>query len=435
MPQPKRDDSAKPKDRPPHRADTGTDDALQEANRRLLMAALRANEERDAQAALAGAMREMLEKGGVGDQQLRSEIELLRAITTNVSSALVLLDARGHAIFINPAAQAMFGYGLSELEGTSFHFAVHHHHRDGRPFSVEECAVEGAIAAQTSLHDHRDVYVRKNGTFLPVRCDIAVLQLAGLRVGTVLEIRDRSAEASAEEAKQDFVALIAHDLRTPLTSVQGHVQLLKRRLTRDGRGQPGELDNLEAIAQAARRMNVMIQELLDASRLESGIVPLSRAPIDISALVDLVVEQLASAEERARVTVHTSAPAVIAFADSPRMERVVANLLSNALKYSPPDAPVRVDVRRGDGEAMVVVLDRGAGIPEDRLPLLFQRFARLERPHADPGGVGLGLYIARLIVEAHGGRVWADSEVGKGSRIGVAVPLDVSDMGEIRWTS
>ena len=82
-----------------------------------------------------------------------------------------------------------------------------------------------------------------------------------------------------------------------------------------------------------------------------------------------------------------------------------------------------------------MVLDRGAGIPEDRLPLLFQRFARLERPHADPGGVGLGLYIARLIVEAHGGRVWADSEVGKGSRIGVAVPLDVSDMGEIRWTS
>jgi len=432
MPQPKQDGSAEVKDGPAHRVETGTDDALQEANRRLLMAALAANEERDALAALAAAMREMLEKGGVGDQQLRSEIDLLRTITTNVSSALVLLDARGHPIFINPAAQAMFGYGLSELEAIPFHLAVHHHHPDGRPFSVEDCAVEGAIGAEMPLRGHLDEYVRKDGTFLPVRCDRTVLRLAGLRVGIVLELRDRSAEARAEEAKRDFVALIAHDLRTPLTSVQGHVQLLQRRLTHDGGGEPGEPENLEAIAQAARRMDVMIQELLDASRLESGIVPLHRAPVDVSALVALVVEQLGSAEDRARVTVRTSAPAVITFADSPRLERVVVNLLSNALKYSPPDAPVGVDVRRGDGEAIVAVLDRGAGIPSDRLPLLFQRFARLERPHADPGGVGLGLYIARLIVEAHGGRVWAESEMGSGSTIGFAIPLDLSDLGESR---
>jgi len=435
MPQPKRAGSAKPRHAPPYRADTGTDDGLQEANRRLLMSALAANEERDALAALAAAMREMLEKGGVGDQQLRSEIELLRTITTNVSSALVLLDARGHPIFVNPAGQAMFGYGLGELEGTPFHLAVHHHHPDGRPFPVEDCAVEGAIGAEMPLRDHLDVYVRKDGTFLPVRCDRAVLRLAGLRVGIVLELRDRSVEARAEEAKRDFVALIAHDLRTPLTSVQGHVQLLQRRLTRDGGSEPGELENLEAIEQAARRMDVMIQELLDASRLESGVVPLHRAPADIAALVTLVVEQLGSAEERARVTVRTPTPAIIAFADSPRLDRVIVNLLSNALKYSPPDAPVRIDVRRGDDEAIVVVLDRGAGIPSDRLPLLFQRFARLERPHADPGGVGLGLYIARLIVEAHGGRVWAESEIGAGSTIGFAIPLHVSDPGASRPAS
>lgn len=427
MPQPKGDGPAEPDRSPTHHPDTGTDDALQEANRRLLMAALAANEERDALAALAAAMREMLEKGGVGDQQLRSEIELLRSITANVSSALVLLDARGYPIFINPAGQTMFGYGLTELEGTSFHLAVHHHYPDGRPFSVEDCTVEGAIEADEPLRDHLDAYVRKDGTFLPVRCDRAVLRLAGLRVGIVLEFRDRSAEARAEEAKRDFVALIAHDLRTPLTSVQGHVQLLQRRLIRDGGSEPGEPENLEAIAQAARRMDLMIQELLDASRLESGIVPLHRAPVDISALVALVVEQLAAGVERARVTVRTSTPAVIAFADGPRLERVVVNLLSNALKYSPPTGPVRVDVRRGDGEAIVEVVDRGAGIPSDRLPLLFQRFARLERPHPDPGGVGLGLYIARLIAEAHGGRVWAESEVGTGSTIGFAIPLDVSD--------
>jgi two-component system phosphate regulon sensor histidine kinase PhoR len=368
-------------------------------------------------------MRELLAKGAAGDLELRSEVELLRTITANVSSALLLLDVRNHPLFINPAGEAMFGYHLSEIKDVPFHEAVHHH-LDGEAFPIEACPIHAAITQQTSLRDHRTIFVRKNGALLPVGCDVSPLQLGGLRVGAVLEVRDRSAEARAEESKRDFVAMIAHDLRAPLTSVQGQVQLLQRQLARDGRTESGQDPGLESISRAARRMATMIEELLEASRLESGVVPLNRAPLDISALVAQVIREMTPLEGGDRVALRTSAPAV-AFADAERIERVVANLLSNALKYSPPRSPVEVVVRRSDGEVVVAVVDHGAGIAKDQLPQLFQRFARIDRT-ADPGGLGLGLYIVRLIVEAHGGRVWAESEIGKGSTMSFALPLDAS---------
>ena len=422
MPQRKRAGSANPKGAPVARTATESDEALREANRRLLVAALEANEERDTQLALATAMRELLAAGDAGDHELRSEVELLRTITANVSSALLLVDVRSHPLFVNPAGEAMFGYRLGDIEGAPFHEAVHHH-LDGRAFPIEACPIHAAVTTQTSLRDYRTVFVCKDGALLSVGCNVSPLQMAGLGVGAVLEVRDRSAEARAEELKRDFVALIAHDLRTPLTSVQLQTQLLQRRLRPDGEGESDQASGLKSIARGTRRMAAMIEELLEASRLESGVVPLNRAPIDLSALVAQVIGQLVPTEERERVTLRTSTPAIIVFADAERTERVLANLLSNALKYSPPGAPVEVDVRRGEREAIVAVVDHGAGIPSDQLPQLFQRFVRVERNSVDPGGLGLGLYIVRLIVEAHGGRVWAESEAGNGSSISFALPL------------
>lgn len=430
MPQRKRDGPANPTSASRARETTGSAEALREANRRLLLVSLGAQEERDTQIGLATAMRELLAKGEADDQEFRAKAELLQTITENVSSALVLLDVRSHPLFLNPAGEAMFGYRLAELKDAPLHDGVHHRYPDGHAFPIEECLIHTAITTQTSLRDHRTVFVRKNGELLPVGCNVSPLRLAGLEVGAVLEVRDRSTELRAEEAKRDFVALIAHDLRTPLTSVQGQTQLLQRRLVKHGQTESWLAPGLESIGRGAQRMAAMIEELLETSRLESGVVPLTRAPIDLSALVAKVIAEMAPLEGRKHVALRTSAPAIVAFADAERIERVVANLLSNAFKYSPADSPVQVAVRRGDGEVIVAVVDHGMGIPKDQLPLLFQRFVRIGG-NADPGGLGLGLYIVRLIVEAHGGRVWAESEGGNGSTITFALPLDASDRGEL----
>jgi NtrC-family two-component system sensor histidine kinase KinB len=382
------------------------------------------------QIALAAALRELLAKGVAGDQEYRARAEILQTITENVSSALVLLDPRSHPLFMNPAGETMFGYRFAEIRDAPLHQAIHHHHPDGRAFPIEDCPIHAAITAQTSLRDHQAVFIRKDGALLPVGCNVSPLRLAGLNVGAVLEVRDRSAEMRPDQAKRDFVAMIAHDLRTPLTAIQGQAQLLQRRSIRDGQPESSLASGLESIGRGARRMAAMIDELLETSQLESGVVPLKRAPIDLSALVAQVVREAGPLEGGDRITLQTSAPAIVAFADAERIERVVANLLSNALKYSPPRSPVQVTLGRGDGEVIVAVVDHGVGIPNDQLPLLFQRFVRIDR-NAEPRGLGLGLYIVRLIVEAHGGRVWAESEVGHGSTMSFALPLDASARGAL----
>ena len=417
----KRDVPAPARRAPLPRSQTKRDD-LREANRRLLTAGLEASAQADAQTSLASALRLLLEGRDEKEQGLRDEYQLLRSITDTVSSALFLVDGRGDPIFINPAAEVMFGYTLAEIAHAPIHAAIHHHHPDGRPFAIEDCVVETALTNRTPMRGHRDVFVRKDGTFLAVQCDIGPLEIAGERLGAVLEIRDRSVEERAEEAKRDYVALIAHDLRTPLTAARGQAELLQRRSKRRGDSDGGGARGLESIVANARRMEAMIQDLIESSQLESGALLLRRAPIDLSRLAADVVAQVVSAEERQRIRVIAPAPGPRVSADAMRIERVLMNLLQNALKYSAAGAPIELEVRQAADEVVVSVIDHGAGIPVDLLPRLFQRFSRIRRVEADPGGFGLGLYIARLIVEAHGGRVWAESAVGSGSRIGFSLP-------------
>lgn len=417
-----------PAGRAPLPRDQAKRDDLREANRRLLTAGLEASAQAEAQTSLASALRLLLEGRDQKEQGLQDEYQLLRSITDTVTSALFLVDSRAHPIFVNPAAEAMFGYTLAEIAHAPLHLAVHHHHPDGRPFPIEDCAVDTALTTRTPMRGHREVFVRKDRTFLEVQCDIGLLEVGGQRLGAVLEIRDRSLEERAEEAKRDYVALIAHDLRSPLTAVQGQAQALQRRSQRKGNSDSADVGSLAAIVANTRRMAAMIEDLLESSQLESGVLLLRRTPIDLSRLAAEVVAQLPSVEERQRIRVLAPAPGPLVSADAVRIERVLLNLLQNALKYSPADAPVELEVRQAADEAVVNVIDHGAGIPVDELPGLFQRFSRVARGEADPGGFGLGLYIARLIVEAHGGRVWAESALGTGSRIGFALPPDPSSL-------
>jgi NtrC-family two-component system sensor histidine kinase KinB len=417
-------DVPRPAGRAPLPRDQTKRDDLREANRRLLTAGLEASAQADAQTSLASALQLLLEGRDQKEQGLQDEYQLLRSITDSVTAALFLVDSRAHPIFVNPAAQAMFGYPLAEIAHAPLHLAVHHHHPDGRPFPIEDCAVDTALTSRTPMRGHRDVFVRKDGTFLEVQCDIGLLEVGGQRLGAVLELRDRSLEERAEEAKRDYVALIAHDLRSPLTAVQGQAQTLQRRSQRKGNSDSADVVSLAAIVANTRRMGAMIEDLLESSQLESGALLLRRTSIDLSRLAAEVVARLPTAEERRRIRVLAPAPGPLVSADAMRIERVLMNLLQNALKYSPADAPVELEVQQSVDEGVIDVIDHGAGIPVDELPGLFQRFSRVGPGETDPGGFGLGLYIARLIVEAHGGRVWAESAVGTGSRIGFALPSE-----------
>ncbi|HEU4323639.1 MAG TPA: GAF domain-containing protein [Roseiflexaceae bacterium] len=251
----------------------------------------------------------------------------------------------------------------------------------------------------------------------------------------LLDLADRAALAidnarlysSLQQAlhlRETFLSVAAHELKTPLTSLLGQAQLLERRLQRAGLlNGPHERSIATVIAQT-RRLNTMILALLDVSRLEQGLLRLERAPLDLRALVQQVAGELTpTLTQHSMMMELPDAPLVIE-GDALRLEQVLQNLLSNAVKYSPLGGPVRLALTRAEGEALLVVVDQGIGIPAEALPRLGQRFYRAANVEGSSvSGMGIGLYVVYEIVTLHGGHVAISSAEGQGTTVEIRLPL------------
>lgn len=243
----------------------------------------------------------------------------------------------------------------------------------------------------------------------------------GTLLGAVAVITDITPLHELQEQQKVFLHMISHDLRTPLTIINGHVQLIRDTL--HAAGMDGIIQqSMDAISRGIQRMDGMIQDLVDAARAEGGQLELKRQPVELRGYIEDLLARSAAALDTARIQVEVSADLPPVFADYDRLERVITNLLSNALKYSEPGTPVAVRARRTDGEVEVSVIDRGPGIPPEDVAHLFERFYRATGERKVEG-IGLGLYIARMLVEAHGGRIWVVSEVGTGSTFTFTLPV------------
>ena len=217
----------------------------------------------------------------------------------------------------------------------------------------------------------------------------------------------------AEQFREEYISLISHDLRAPLAIIQGHTQVLKRALEKAGIDGT-ERRSADAVITGVQRMNAMIQDLVDSARLEAGRLRLEKRPIGLRSFVLDLLERARGVLEVQRIKVEIPPDVPEVQADPDRLERILTNLLTNALKYSPPDTEVLIQARTVDHDVMTSVTDRGLGIAPEDLPHIFERFYRVRGPRR-PEGIGLGLYITRMLVEAHAGRIWVESEVGKGT--------------------
>lgn len=229
----------------------------------------------------------------------------------------------------------------------------------------------------------------------------------------------RAGEAEeAREHLQRFLVMVAHELRGPLTSILGYAQLLNR--TRSGT--EADAQGLRTIESSARRVSRLTQDLLDAGRIGAGTFTIRTRQTDLTALMREVAETQRAANPARNIVVEADDP-IVGNWDDERIVQLVTNLASNALKYSPSGEVVELRAYRQGDEAVVEVIDHGAGISPGQLQRLFQPFSRLDQT-ASIQGVGLGLYIARGIVEAHGGRIQVESALGQGSRFIIVLPLD-----------
>lgn len=231
----------------------------------------------------------------------------------------------------------------------------------------------------------------------------------------------------AEEAvrvRDQFLSIAAHELKNPLTVLLGNTQLLERRTARTAELSEREQRMLRAIREQADRLNELITTLFDVSRIEMGQLQLARAPLDLSALVRHIVEQLQPTLTRHTLTISGPTEPLIIEGDALRLEQVVQNLLGNAIKYSPTGGPIAVHIERRASQACITVTDRGIGIPKTALPYLFRRFFRADNTRRQQiAGTGVGLYVVKEIVSRHGGEVLVSSTEGEGSAFTVCMPL------------
>ncbi len=226
--------------------------------------------------------------------------------------------------------------------------------------------------------------------------------------------------AEIDRFKSDLIRIVSHELRTPLTSIAGYAEFLSDDL------QSADAPHyVHAIQEAERRITAIVSDLIDSTAVEAGKVRLSKESVDLSALVKDTLRALLPQSMAADVdTIMAPNEPLEVFADRDRIAQVLFNLLGNAIKFTPPGGHVGVEVAATGAEARVTVSDSGPGIPDAELPFLFEKFHQVDSSTRRPkGGLGLGLYISKSLIEAHGGRIGAESKVGKGSRFWFTLPL------------
>jgi PAS domain S-box-containing protein len=356
-------------------------------------------------------LHERLLEHAEADAQQRAQIN---ALLENLSDGVVIADPSGRVVMINGAAHAILGFAghdptidaLISLEVLDL---------DGRCLSSEQRPIVRALRGE-SFTNYEVVRVRPNGDRRRVMSTGTSVRDRDSNVALAIVVfRDMTEQRQIEQQRAEYLALVSHDLRNPLGVVLMALSVLKEPADGGPSARAFCVRMAERGERSAKRMAAMLDEITESTTLESQCVAPQRVACDLRNVVDNVVDSMDDVRAR-RVTVETDdAPPYVVHADASRLERVVANFVTNALKYSAEDAPVSVRLARTGSDVSLEVVDRGIGIAPESVNRLFERYYRAPGGNARASGLGLGLYIARLIIEAHGGRIDVSSEVGKGS--------------------
>jgi two-component system phosphate regulon sensor histidine kinase PhoR len=333
-----------------------------------------------------------------------------QVLFNSMLEGLLLLDRNRKIYLANRNFKNLFGL-KTELRGKTIMEALRLHELAEL---VERVETEGQV------FDHELKLPELSGRWLRVNAAV-ISNSAGEREGTILVFHDLTRLKQLERTREDFVANVSHELRTPLSLIKGYVETLL-----DGaRNNPEVAERfLKIIERNAERLDLLIQDLLTISALESGRMKLDLQPVKLRALVEKVFTDLNAKAENKNVQLVNALPELTASADVNRLDQVLANLVDNAIKYGRAEGTVTVGGKKmDDGKLEIFVQDDGPGIPAESLDRVFERFYRVDKARSrDQGGTGLGLSIVKHIIHNHGGEVWAKSELGKGATFFFTLP-------------
>jgi two-component system phosphate regulon sensor histidine kinase PhoR len=338
---------------------------------------------------------------------LESERGKLSAVLQTMTDGALTVDQEGQIQLINQAAAQMFNVTPEQVNGTSLANAL----RNAPIFDLWQSCQASGLIRQSAFEVDKRLYLQ--GTATPLG--------QALPGSTLLLFHDMTRQRQIESMRRDFISNVSHELRTPLAALKAITETL----------QGGALDDPSAAHHFLQRMetevdslSLMVNELLELSRIESGRVPLELKPVHPLEMLGPALERLRLQAERAglELSMECAEDLPEVMADAGRVQQVLTNLLHNAIKFTPAGGKITAGATHGEGEVRFFVSDTGIGIAPQDLPRIFERFYKADRARSSTG-TGLGLAIARHLVEAHGGKIWVESEPSKGSSFSFTIPL------------
>lgn len=353
------------------------------------------------QAALALGHRAHLEELERALSALSAERRWLRAVIEHSPTAVLLVEGTtGDRVTANARADELFGRKITETAGVQ-QYAGQICTPDGTPLAYETTPAQEALRGEVV---RRELAIRRaDGRLVPVLASAcAIPDEEGRALGVVVLYDDITAIKELQRLREEWTSIVAHDLRQPVQSISMRAQLLEREA---GEKTPQVHAATEHILKAVRALSRMIGDLLDSSLLEAQRLVLSCKPHDLSSLVSEVAGRSAASMAGHRISLQLAGDLPQVNVDAGRIEQVLSNLLGNAVRYGSSDSPIEVSVQRRADFVEIGVRNRGLPIDPAIAPHLFERFRRGSRGE----GLGLGLYISKGIVEAHGGRIWVES--------------------------
>lgn len=352
----------------------------------------------------------LIEKTRLEISSLKAERLKLATVLEEMTDGVIIVNEMEEVSLLNHAAEQMFGIQAPSAINHSLAEVLRHHELI-RLFQLsrESGTEQTTLIELTREHKY-------------IQC-IAIPLGETLQGQTLLLFQDLTKIRRLETVRRDFISNISHELRTPLASLKALTETL----------QSGALEDPPAAHRFVERMDTevdaliqMVSELLELSRIESGQVPFNFKECSPQELILTAVERLNLQAQRAglKIIEEIEPNLPLIYADPPRLEQVLVNLIHNAIKFTPSPGEIYVSAKKDADTILFAVKDTGVGIPEDDVPRVFERFYKADRARSD-GGTGLGLAIARHIVEAHGGKIWVDSKQGKGSTFYFTIPMAI----------
>lgn len=353
-------------------------------------------------------------------EKVESQIEIiseeksqLSAVLSNMTDGVVVVDAEGRVVMVNPALSSFFGVDAVASQGKYFIEVLRESKLSEILARVREALNLQVDEVRTVSGDERIFEVH----------GVPILN-EGVYAGAMLVLHDITKIRRLEQVRRDFIANVSHELRTPLAAIKGFAETLLSGGLEDVKNRTSFV---KAIEQHSNRMATLVGDLLDLTAIESGQRPPQKKMFSISELMDDVMAEFATVAQKKKVALDRVAleKGLVITADRGQIQQVVTNLVENALKFTGEGGRVGVSARAMGQQIELSVKDSGIGIPSQDLPRIFERFYRVDKARSrEMGGTGLGLSIVKHIVEAHGGSVRVESHIGKGSVFTVSLPIN-----------